>query len=266
MSYSLDQYIKNYIQSFIHSFESAYNSSHSKTDNVPVFYYGDEFSNSPFEVVPYQSIVFAWERTPEEIDNAIREYQFPGDGSFAIQVFHEDMNPQKFKMRYQPLGYEYYLPNILQIADPSASFDTPALNVRQVTETAQGDFINRVFSDFKPFPSRLIGAADDTAFYAEIDGQAAGWGFLTHDNPHTAYVAGMFTSPNFRRKGVASALLKAMHEFSLERGLKKVILVPSFMAWNFYTKRGYQTIAHFSTFLPSDNEAKEAANTRGVRL
>jgi predicted GNAT family acetyltransferase len=94
-----------------------------------------------------------------------------------------------------------------------------------------------------------------------MDGQAAGWGFLTHDNPYMAYVAGIFTAPDFRNRGVASALLKHMHDFSLERGLKKILLVPSFMAWNFYTKRGYQTIAHFSTFLPSDNETSRSANT-----
>ena len=169
------------------------------------------------------------------------------------------MVPQKYKVRYQPLGYEYFLPNILQIADLSTSFDAPNLAVQNVTRHDQADLINSSFADFKPFPERLLESSSNTAFFVEIDGQAAGWGYLNHSNSHAAYVAGMFTSPNFRHQGAASAILKEMHNSAHNMGFKKIILSPSFMAWNFYTKRGYQTFAHYSTFLPSAK--KETANS-----
>ena len=257
MKTELINIINYYIQTFTYSFEAAYDSSHEKIDNTVIFHYGQEFSDSPFEVVPYQSIVFAVDETPEEISRIINSYKFKGDGSFAIQVFHEELNPQKYKMRYQPLGYEYFLPNILQLANLPTSFEKPDIAVHQITKPDQANFINNTFSNFKPFPKKVIGSAGSMAFYAEIDKQAAGWSYLIRKNNHTAYVAGMFTQPEFRQKGVSTAMLYEIHRCVSEMGIRKMILVPSFMAWNFYTKRGYDTIAHFSTFLPSEKAKLE---------
>ena len=250
MEHSLDFLINHYILTFIHSMEAAYNSSHEKIDDVVIFYYGDEFANSPYEMIPYQSIIFAWNKTPEEIAEIARSYPFKGDGSYGIEAFHKDMDSQKFKLRYQPLGFEYFLPSILQMATLPAKLDPPAIPVLQVNQLDQVNFINQTFAECKPFPEKLANAEDCTAFYAEIDGKAAGWGYLVHQTPHLAYLAGMFTSPKFRHMGVATSLLAHIHQFAEQKNIRNIQLVPSFMAWNFYTKRGYQTIAHFSTFLP----------------
>jgi len=251
--------IQQFIQAFICSFESAYDSSHAQVKGIPFFYYGPEFSNSPHEVVPYQSIVFALDRAPEEIHDAIRSYQFPGDGSFAIQVFHENADPQIQKLRYQPLGYQYFLPNLLQVIDLPAQFEVPQLEIESVDEPSQVDLINASFSDFKPFPAKLMQADSNNAFFAKIGQNAAGWGYLVQIDAETAYVGGMFTSPAYRQRGVASAILNRMHQFAYQKGMRKIMLVPSLMAWNFYARRGYRTIAHFSTFLSS--EANTASNS-----
>jgi len=252
MEQMLELYIKHYILSFIYSLEAAYDSSHVIVDDMIIFYYGQEFSNSPHEVVPYQSIVFTGNKSPEEIDKFIRSYQFPGDGSYAIQVFHENVDPQNYKLRYQPLGYSYFLPYILQLAELPTKFDIPEITIQQITHFDQADRLNATLSSFKPFPKNLIKTKNCVAYFAEIDQQPAGWGYLVHQDSHLAYVAGMFTSPEFRQKGVASAILGKMHQYALEKNIHKILLVPSFMAWNFYSKRGYRTIAHFSTFLPSN--------------
>ena len=250
MDHSLDYLINHYIRSFVHSMEAAYDSSHEEIDDVIVFYYGDDFANSPYEIIPYQSTIFAWNKPPEEIAKIARAYPFKGNGTYAIEAFHKDMDPQKLKLRYQPLGFEYYLPNILQMVDLSEKLDTPCIRVCQVEQPEQADFINQNFAECKPYPKKLVDAKNCASFYAEIDGQAAGWGYLVHQAASPAYLAGMFTSPDFRRMGVATAILAKAHQFAQEKNISKIQLVPSFMAWNFYTKRGYQTIAHFSTFLP----------------
>ncbi len=255
MDYSLDFLINHYILTFVHSMEAAYDSSHEEINDVIVFYYGDEMSNSPYEVIPYQSIIFAWNKPPEEIAEIARAYPFKGDGSYAIQAFHKEMDPQKFKLRYQPLGFEYFLPSILQMVDLPTDFETPDIPVQQVNHPEQVELINQTFADCKPFPQKLVGAEACTSFYVEIDGQAAGWSYLVQQQPHLAYLAGMFTSPKFRQMGVATTILSTMHQFARQKGIQKIQLVPSFMAWNFYTKRSYQTIAHFSTFLPMEKMA-----------
>jgi len=252
MECSLDYLINHYIRSFVYSMEAAYDSSHEKIDDVTVFFYGDEFANSPYEMIPYQSTIFAWNKPPEEIAEIARSYPFKGNGSFGIEAFHKDMDPQKFKLRFQPLGFEYFLPNILQMVELPAQIDIPNIQVKQVERSEQADFINQSFTECKPYPKKLMDAEDCTSYYAEIEGQAAGWGYLVHQAPNIAYLAGMFTSPDFRRMGVASAILNEIHQFARKKNISKIQLVPSFMAWNFYTKRGYQTIAYFSTFLPME--------------
>jgi len=251
--------IQLFIQAFIQSFESAYDSSHRRIEGIDIFYYGPEFSASPHEVVPYQSILFGLDKTPEELHALARTMQFPGNGSYAFQVFHRESDLGMLKLRFQALGCQYFLPNLLQSIELPAAGEAPALAIDLVSDARQVDFINAAFSDFKPFPAKLAGAQDCSAFFAQIDRQAAGWGFLVFPNAETAYVGGMFTAPAFRQRGVASAILNQMHRFAFEKGVGKILLVPSFMAWNFYSQRGYRTIAHFSTFHPS-KESMSANN------
>ncbi len=244
--------IQLFIQAFIQSFESAYDSSHQHFEGTDIFYYGPEFSVSPHEVVPYQSILFGLDKTPEELHALARSVRFAGDGSYAFQVFHRESDLGMLKMRFHALGCQYFLPNLLQSIELPAAGEAPALAIDMVRDARQVDLINATFSDFKPFPAKLAGAQDCTAFVAQIDRQAAGWGYLVFPDAQTAYVGGMFTAPAFRQRGVASAILNRMHQFAFDKGVKKVLLVPSFMAWTFYSRRGYRTIAHFSTFLPSE--------------
>ncbi len=246
--------INHYILTFIHSMEAAYDSSHETIDDVTIFYFGDQFANSPTERIPYQSDILAWQQPPEKVAEIAKTYPFKGNGSYAIQAFHEDADPQPLKLRYQALGYEYFLPNILQMVDLPVKFEAPALRVTHVTQPEQVDFINASFCGCKPFPEKLVGAEHCTAFYAESERMAVGWGYLVHMQPGMAYLAGMFTLPQFRHMGVATAILNRIHQFAEQNGIAHIQLVPSFMAWNFYSKRGYQTIAHYSTFLPESSK------------
>jgi ribosomal protein S18 acetylase RimI-like enzyme len=253
MKESLELLVNQYIDSFIHSFKAAYNSVFEEIDGVKIFHYGREFTSSPHEVVPFQSIVFAKEQPASSIDRIARNYSFQGDGSFAIQVFHEEMDPHECKHRYQPFSYEYFFPSILQMIDLENEEETHAgMSIKQARQTTDADRINSSFGSFKPFPERLLTDKQSTVFYSELYGQVICWGFLVHAFTDTSYAAGIFTLPEFRRQGAASAILNEMHRFARTLGAQRVLLVPSFMAWNFYTKRGYKTIAYFSTFLPAD--------------
>ena len=243
--------VNNYIQSFIYSFEAAYDSSHEVVDDVIIFYYGQEFINSPSEVTPYQSIVFSPNKSPEEIHKVIESYPFKGDGSFAINVFHEDSNPQNIKAQYKQLGYEYYLPNILQAAELPSRIECVDVQIHTPTELEEADFINSTFKNFKPFPKKIIGENRISSVYAVIDSIAVGWGYVVYNNSTTAYGAGLFTLPEYRRRGIATAIIDELQNIAYTEGAHQILLAPSFMAWNFYSERGYKTIIYFSTFIPS---------------
>ena len=127
------------------------------------------------------------------------------------------------------------------------------VSIQTPNDPEEADFINASFKDFKPFPKKIIGKRGIDALYATIDQRVVGWGYLVRSSINTAYVAGLFTLPEYRRKGVATALLDEMHNLAHIEGARQILLVPSFMAWNFYTQRGYETIMHFSTFRGAEN-------------
>jgi len=145
MNSSLDVIINQYIESFIYSFEAAYDSSHEEIEGVKIFYYGQKFSLSPYEVVPFQSIVFANDKPAQEISIIARNYKFQGDGSYAIQVFHEEMNPHKSKLNYQPYGYEYSFPGLLQMIDLHGEYTSTGMNIKQAKHASDADHINSFF-------------------------------------------------------------------------------------------------------------------------
>lgn len=253
--------INNYIQSFIYAFETSYDSSHEVINDVIVFHYGQEFISSPFEVVPYHSIVFSQNKSPEETHNAIKSYPFKGNGSYAIYKFHEDMNPQNLKIRYEQLGYEYFLPNILQMVSLPVEIESSEVQIQNVSDSKDVELINTAFKNFKPFPNRLIGKKGINAIYAVVDQKVASWSYLVQCSKTTAYIGGMFTLPDYRRRGIATAMLNRVHDLAHSIGVNRIILVPSFMAWKFYTQRGYETVVHFSTFIPSGNENSDSSIT-----
>ncbi|HWQ04399.1 MAG TPA: GNAT family N-acetyltransferase [Longilinea sp.] len=97
-------------------------------------------------------------------------------------------------------------------------------------------------------PETVLNHPKVRAFYADLDGQAAGWSLLVTTAQNAAYISDMFTLPSFRGRGVAEALLSRMHDTATSEGKAYSLLVPSVMAWNYYQRFGYETLVYFSIF------------------
>jgi GNAT superfamily N-acetyltransferase len=94
------------------------------------------------------------------------------------------------------------------------------------------------------FPSSVLslGRPEFIDLLGRREGQAVAKGQVSGLAGATAYVADMFTDPNARKAGYASAILSALHDEAASRGATRAVLIPSLEASEsgFYEKRGYR--------------------------
>ena len=69
---------------------------------------------------------------------------------------------------------------------------------------------------------------------AEIDGRAVGWGAIQGDR-----LEGLYTDPDFARRGIGTALLAELEALMRARGIGRIDAEASVNAEGFYLRRGY---------------------------
>ncbi|WP_341840337.1 GNAT family N-acetyltransferase [Chitinophaga caseinilytica] len=77
----------------------------------------------------------------------------------------------------------------------------------------------------------MIGREDVLLIMAEIDGQLAGTGYILRrankpyeTNSHHGYIGFMYTAPEHRGKGIATAIIARLRGWAVEKGLKEIRL------------------------------------------
>jgi N-acetylglutamate synthase-like GNAT family acetyltransferase len=100
--------------------------------------------------------------------------------------------------------------------------------------------------------------ADLQLFVARLDGIAAGAASLTAPYNGIAELAGVATSPAFRRRGIAGAITYAVAERAFAQGVKQLFLTAaSREAGRVYARAGFVTAGHGLAYvLPEEAEAE----------
>jgi len=86
---------------------------------------------------------------------------------------------------------------------------------------------------------------------AYTDGIAAGCGAIRRYDELSTEIKRMYTKPEFRGKGIASAILNELEKWAQELGFKKAILetgVKQTEAIHLYPKRGYKRIENYGQY------------------
>lgn len=98
----------------------------------------------------------------------------------------------------------------------------------------------------------------ETFLVATLNGVVVGYTIGVLNKWGEGHVISLATHPNFRRKGIASALLSALLRKMKERGAKSVRLevkVSNEPAINLYTKFGFKTVGVIRSYYPSGEDA-----------
>ena len=121
-----------------------------------------------------------------------------------------------------------------------------AILLEMTKELAKTHFPDGISAKAEDFEKALFG--DDPiigALLARVDGVAAGaalWhrSFSTNLGKEVMYLEDLTVLPDFRRRGVANALLKAVAKFAVERGYSKIFWLA--MEWNSGALALYQSV------------------------
>ncbi len=87
-------------------------------------------------------------------------------------------------------------------------------------------------------------------YAADLDSQPIGWVRSIQREPKLAWVAGMYIKPEFRRRGIAKALLSKMLEDDVRHGVEFSVLLASHTGAKLYPALGYEQIGMLHAFSP----------------
>ena len=89
------------------------------------------------------------------------------------------------------------------------------------------------------------------SFYAQVEGEAAGWLQLVTIYPGVGYINQLYVLENFRNQKLGTARVQRAQAHAIELGLKRMVLIPSNMAIPLYRRLRYHPLLYFSAFRPS---------------
>ena len=232
-----------FIQSFLDSYSTLYGCQTCTQGNLHSLRYGIKI---PAKLEDCE--VFSLEQDPTLVKQEVAALPLSSCERYILNIFHQEAETEAIEKQFEAAGFRYAFTNVVRgLALPAALSDR-GISVNVIDSPEQIRYVNLTHQYFQPVPDTVLANPAIRAFYADLDGQAAGWGLLVTTARDAAYISDMFTLPSFRGRGVAEALLGAMHKAAENAGKRYCLLVPSVMAWNYYQRYGYETMICFSIF------------------
>ena len=187
---------------------------------------------------PRREQLFAFDADPAAVVAAVRAY---GPPHHALDVFTPvEIDLPAFKAGYKELGYRYQAHEPFMVFDLARDVAAPNVEVRLATAD---EAMRLAKADRAPGPRpEDIEAKRVRVFFAERDGKHMGGvrNFRVVDG--ASYVANMFVAGEFRRQGVATALMSALLLDARELGDRWSVLLASQMGHPLYRSLGYERI------------------------
>ena len=121
------------------------------------------------------------------------------------------------------------------------------LHYNAVHKIASKDYKPEILNDWSPpFSFERVkkfvenqSKGKEVTMVAEINRRIVGFGVIV---PKENEVRAIYVSPQVKRKGIGSTLLRKLEELAKEKGIKKLRLESSVTAEKFYQKNGYKVI------------------------
>ena len=188
---------------------------------------------------------------PEEIDATARKHT---RGRFAVCAIHGvDESDQALRSGFKALGYRLggTEPVMVHELKRIPRFDSPVEIVR-VTAEDLAEQVNKAARFRQILPEHLVNDAPLRQYAALFDDKPVGW-VRSIDVGQATWCADMYVMPEFRRRGIARAIMAQMLRDDRVHGSKLAVLTASHAGAKLYPIVGYRQIATLMLYTPKKN-------------
>jgi GNAT superfamily N-acetyltransferase len=190
----------------------------------------------------------AYGMAPEDVNRTAREQT---RGRFAVCLIcslNEPHAPQTD--RYKALGYRLASTEPLMVHSLAQipRFDSPA-RVERVLTTDLAQRLAKAAGSRQILPEHLSAHARLRQYVAWLDGELVGWvrSIVAGD---ATWCSNMYVRPEFRRRGIARAMLSQMLHDDRAGGAQSAVLLASHTGAKLYPVVGYEQIGTLFLFTP----------------
>lgn len=213
------------------------------------------FTNPVPRSFEYRKTLYALADDPGAVIDAVREALERPDEEHVLNVF--GLDDEAVARAFADFGYElawvfslFGFEPVGELAQPW--LDDPSWALRAVRDVADIHAINAHDPDYPSHPE-LVGDPRAHEVMVFEDERPIAKGFFVEGTEETVHVLGMFTVPDYRRRGLARAVIDALHLEAQRRGAALCVLNPSLMAaqHGVYPALGYRTLMYGARLVPS---------------
>lgn len=244
--------VKAYFEAITYKYQVENHAEIIKLDQVFGIQYPQMMTQPWPRAFNYRLEFFTGENPPSQVRNQILAYLKNNPEEHVVNVFSEQLN--QLIPAYRDQGYLHAWSNILMFRKLPLreKISWPAgVAIQLITTIQDVSLANTIEPDY---PCSANGLEDPAihnlmAFYK---GEVCAKAQVITTPGKFAYVADIFTHPDFRRKGISTTLLQEIHQIALVAGNSMSILVPSKMTRDFdlFEKFSYQILTEMALLIP----------------
>lgn len=206
----------------------------------------------------------AYRVSPEETDRVAREN---ARGRYAVCAILDAGEPDSaLREGYQALGYRLGHTEPLMVHSLQAIPEfTAAAEIQRVRSAEVAARLAAAARARQVLPKHLVDDSELRQYVAMVDDELVGWVRSIVCGKST-WCSNMFVKPEFRRRGIARAMLCRMLQEDREHGAETAVLLASHAGAKLYPVVGYRQIGMLYLFTPTgarDSDGSTSWSTPG---
>lgn len=244
--------VNAYFNAITHKYQVENNAEIIKLDQVLGIQYPQMMTQPWPRAFNYSLEFFSGENPPSHVKTHIMAYLLNNPEEHVVNIFSDKLN--QLIPAYRDHGYLHAWSNILMVKKlhVNEKNNLPRdVEIKLITTIQGVSMANTIEPDY---PCSTNGLDDPAihnlmAFYkGEVCAKAQ---VITLPGKY-AYVADIFTHPDFRRRGISTTLLQKMHQIAITAGNSLSVLVPSKMTHeiDLFQKFSYQKLIEIALLVP----------------
>jgi GNAT superfamily N-acetyltransferase len=244
--------VKAYIDAISYKYKIETNANIISLDQVIGIHYPQLLSQPWPRSFTYRLEFYTGDNPPSHVKHQILKHFQSEPEEHVINVFSEKLN--QLIPSYRDNGYQHAWTNIIMSRklSPSEKINRAfGVEIKPIKNVQDVSLVNTIEPDYPCSTNGLNDPAISNlmAFY---NGEVCAKAQVIIVEGKFAYIADIFTHPDFRRRGISTTLLQEMHQIAISAGKTSSVLIPSKMTREFdlFQKLDYQALIEMALLVP----------------